>query len=416
MSALTEIIRAEIAGRGAIPFARFMELALYCPDYGYYERESVTVGRHGDFYTSVSVGSLFGELLALQFAEWLEKIPNDRVQIVEAGAHDGKLALDIMRWLKRWRPEVFARVEYVLVEPSSRRRAWQEKTLGELAGKVRWLNSSKLNGNEKIRGIIFANELLDAMPVHRLGWDAKKREWFEWGVALKAERFDWVKMRRSVGLNLNSEEDSTGGTRDNGERTGWSRHWKGAGYPSFNWPSASVSVSSVPSCSSVSEFGLKKLGSLPGELLEVLPDGFTTEICPAAEDWWSSAAQSLKAGKLMTLDYGAHNEAGLSPNHPNGTVRAYHRHKICDDILANAGKQDITVNVDFQAIQQVGEAMGLRTEAFVSQSQFLTGIASRLMAGGNESGEWSPKKSRELQTLIHPEHLGRAFRVLVQSR
>ena len=142
----------------------------------------------------------------------------------------------------------------------------------------------------------------------------------------------------------------------------------------------------------------------------------TTEICPAAEDWWGSAAQSLKVGKLMTLDYGTHNEAGLSPNHPNGTVRAYHRHKLCDNILANVGEQDITANVDFQAIQQTGEAAGLRTEAFVSQSQFLTGIAGRIMAGGNESSEWSPKKSRELQTLIHPEHLGRAFRVLVQSR
>jgi SAM-dependent MidA family methyltransferase len=360
MSALVEKIKAEIAVQGAIPFARFMELALYCPEYGYYERESVTVGRHGDFYTSVSVGSLFGELLAFQFAEWLEKIPGDKVQIVEAGAHDGKLALDILRWLKRFRPELFARLNYCILDPSTQRQAWQQKTLAEFGVAVIWLEMDALDSKRAVQGVIFANELLDAMPVHRLGWDAKKREWFEWGVTVNAERFDWAKMRPSVEL--------------------------------------------------------KKLGSLPNGLLEVLPDDFTTEICPVAEDWWSSAAQSLKAGTLMTLDYGTHNEAGLSPNHPNGNVRAYHRHKLCDNILANPGEQDITANVDFHGIQQAGEAMGLRTEAFISQSQFLTGIASRFVSSGVNTGEWSPKKNRELQTLIHPEHLGRAFRVLVQSR
>ena len=360
MSVLTEIIRAEIAGCGAIPFARFMELALYCPEYGYYERESVTIGKGGDFFTSVSVGSLFGELLAFQFAEWLEKIPGERVEIVEAAAHDGRLALDILRWLRKFRPEIFERLNYCILEPSACRRSWQKATIGEFVDKVFWLEMNSLYPKIAVRGVIFANELLDAMPVHRMGWDAKKREWFEWGVAMAAEGFIWAKMPKSVGAT--------------------------------------------------------KLDSLPSDLLDVLPDGFTTEICPAAEDWWHSAAQSLKAGKLMTLDYGTHNEAGLSPNHPLGTLRAYCHHKICADILANAGEQDITANVDFKVIQQCGEAMGLRTEAFVSQSQFLTDIASRLTAGGNESSDWSSKKSHELQTLIHPEHLGRAFRVLVQTR
>ncbi len=360
MSELADIIKVEIAVRGAIPFARFMELALYCPDYGYYERESVTIGRRGDFYTSVSVGSLFGKLLAFQFAEWLEKIPGDRVEIYEAGAHDGKLALDILRWLRKFRPESFERLNYCILDPSARRRAWQKKTLADFGDKIFWLEMDSLRQKTSVSGVVFANELLDAMPVHRLGWDAKKREWFEWGVAMAAEGFGWVKMPKLVGAT--------------------------------------------------------KLDSLPSELLEVLPDGFTTEICPAAEDWWSSAAQSVKAGKLMTLDYGSHNEGGLSPSHPHGTVRAYLRHKLCDDILANVGEQDITANVDFQAIQRVGEAMGLRTETFTSQLQFLVGIAGSLVSSIASTGEWSPQKSRELQTLIHPEHLGRAFRVLVQTR
>jgi len=90
----TDAIREEILKSGAIPFARFMELALYCPETGYYEKNQDNVGRAGDFITSVSTGSLFGELLAFQFAEWLQEsqISNFKSQIIEAGAHDGRLA------------------------------------------------------------------------------------------------------------------------------------------------------------------------------------------------------------------------------------------------------------------------------------------------------------------------------------
>jgi SAM-dependent MidA family methyltransferase len=141
MSKISEIIHAEVISRGILPFARFMELALYCPDYGYYERESDTVGRAGDFYTSVSAGPLFGELLAWQIAVWLKPLPGDRLQIVEAGAHDGKLAADILGWLRQWRPELFARVEYVICEPSVRRRRWQESRLTDCGAPVRWVET-----------------------------------------------------------------------------------------------------------------------------------------------------------------------------------------------------------------------------------------------------------------------------------
>src|SRR5687767_15975893 len=96
MSALEQVIRQEILANGSISFARFMELALYCPKIGYYERSARPVGRDGDFYTSVSVGPLFGELISLQFADWLCGLGGDSATIVEAGAHDGQLALDIL--------------------------------------------------------------------------------------------------------------------------------------------------------------------------------------------------------------------------------------------------------------------------------------------------------------------------------
>src|SRR6185369_4028568 len=98
MAELEEIITAEIRKDGPIPFTRFMELALYCPVYGYYEAEGDKIGRRGDYYTSVSVGSLFGELLARQFVEWARTTGPfpDTLEIWEAGAHKGDLAKDIL--------------------------------------------------------------------------------------------------------------------------------------------------------------------------------------------------------------------------------------------------------------------------------------------------------------------------------
>src|SRR5690242_3635670 len=114
----SDLIREEIRREQVISFERFMEIALYCPETGYYESEKDIVGRSGDFITSVSVGSLFGELLAFQFAGWLDrlKIQHEQLQIIEAGAHDGKLAGDILGWLRLHRPDFFSKLEYCILE------------------------------------------------------------------------------------------------------------------------------------------------------------------------------------------------------------------------------------------------------------------------------------------------------------
>lgn len=360
MSKLDDIIKAEIALQGAIPFARFMELALYCPDYGFYERESDTVGRAGDFYTSVSVGALFGELLAFQFAEWLGSLPGVRVQIVEAGAHDGKLATDILRWLAKHRPALFPRIDYVMLEPSSRRRAWQQERLLEFGQKVRWLDTPMESHASEFNGVVFANELLDALPVRRVGWNVGEQTWFEWGVTREAGKFGWAKLPGAVTAS--------------------------------------------------------ELSTLPRELLAVLPDDFTTEICPTAEKWWAAAAKTLHSGWLLTLDYGLGAEEFFSPQRARGTLRAYQRHRSSQDVLGEPGKQDITAHVNFSRVQAAGEQAGLTTGIFTTQAEFIMGIAQRFWTEAQQSGEWSAKQNRELQTLLHPEHLGRAFRVLVQNR
>ena len=339
-----------------------MELALYCPEYGYYEREKDILGRRGDYYTSVSAGSVFGELLAAQFAQWRTEAGNDGAwQIVEAGAHDGRLASDILGWLRDNRPELFESVEYRIGESSPRRKQWQRGTLGKLDAKVRWpgeLAPSRAGGLSEsgVNGVILSNELLDAMPVHRFGWDASARKWFEWGVGMQSGEFIW--QRREF-----------------------------------------------------QEWNDEAVKPLPKELLDVLPDRFVLESSPRAEGWYTAAAKALRKGKLLTIDYGLTNEEILSPERTNGTLRAYHQHRFSSNVLAQPGEQDITAHVNFSRLQAIGEAAGLVTEDFSWQHTFLTKIAMRNLETG-----WSPEKIRQFQTLTHPEHMGRKFRVLLQSR
>ena len=152
------------------------------------------------------------------------------------------------------------------------------------------------------------------------------------------------------------------------------------------------------------------------KLLEVLPDGFTVEVSPAAERWWREAASVLECGRLVTIDYGLTADEFIVPERKEGTARAYSHHQASRDVLADPGEQDITAHVNFTAIQTAGESAGLRTDAFVTQAQFLTGIAARAWKDGASLGAWTPERTRQFQTLTHPEHLGQSFRVLVQSR
>ena len=347
-----------------VSLARFMEQALYCPETGYYERDKAAPGRAGDFFTSVTAGPLFGPLLAFQFAEWLENLPAGGVQIVEAGAHDGRLAADILGWLGKMRPALAANLRYWIIEPSPRRRAWQETKLENFAGQVGWFDHPSALADKGVNGVIFSNELLDAFPVRRLGWSAASQSWFEWGVGVRGENFVWEKL-------------SDPGLAD--------------------------------------ELGAAGLDA-PSELLAVLPDGFTVEISPAAAAWWRQAALALRAGKLLTLDYGLAAGEFFAPQRGQGTLRAYHRHHVSGDVLANPGGQDLTAHVNFTHLQRTGEAAGLRTDGLVSQASFLTRIAEKIWREESTFGEWTPATVRQFQTLTHPEHLGRSFRVLTQSR
>jgi SAM-dependent MidA family methyltransferase len=358
----TELIREEIFAKGAISFARFMELALYCPETGYYESQKDIVGRQGDFITSVSVGSLYGELLACQFSEWLKtpKMDSSRWRIVEAGAHDGRLAADILGWLQYHCPKLLEQIEYCILEPSPQRQGWQKNSLKNFTQRVRWFTGFKdlTAANSSLNGIVFSNELLDAFPVHRLGWSASEKSWFEWAVTAEADRFIWT--RRP---------------------------------PTLAFPCLDI----------------------PPQLQEVLPDLYTIETSPAAEEWWRNAAGALTYGKLVAIDYGFTDAEIFSPARTRGTLRAYQGHRVSDDLLAHPGGQDLTAHVNFSAIQRAGEAAGLKTETFCTQPQFLTRVLEQAY-DQKAVGQWDAKQTRQFHTLTHPDHLGRAFKVLVQAR
>lgn len=365
MNSAAEFIREKIARNGPISFAEFMQLALYAPDCGYYEKCGAP-GKRGDFFTSVSVGSLFGKLLAFQFGDWFSaRASAERLCLVETGAHHGALAGDILDAFDHDQPAAAPRVEYWIVEPSDARRQRQTEALSAYATRIQWAKSlesvAETFASGRIAGLLFSNELLDAFPVRRLGWDKGAGAWFEWLVNRDGGRFVWE---------------------------------RGAIDPK---------LSKLPG-----------LASLPAGVLAQLPDGYCAEISPAASAWWANAASLLEWGRLMTIDYGFSEADKFRPERQRGTLRGYRHHRAVEDLLQDPGETDLTAHLDFSALKEAGEMAGLKTDGLFSQETFLAGIAKRIWEAGGPKANWSAAQRRQFQTLIHPEHLGR-FSVLIQS-
>lgn len=400
MKEINDLLRREIAEHGPISMARFMEVALYCPNLGYYERDPGVIGFRGDFYTAPSIGPIFGQLLAGQFACWLNHLVKVPWHFVEAGAHDGTLAATILNWLGKNRPATLERLTYWIIEPSTKRRSWQQRKLEALAGKIQWVESLAELGSgssgARLHGVIFSNEFLDAFPIHRAQWDASARTWFECGVTLQGDRFTFARLSQPM-IDIPAE---------------------------------------------LAQAGFQ----IPHQLAEVLPDRYTIDLSPAARQWWKEAAQILVSGKLMAIDYGGTTDELLIPERTSGTLRAYYKQRICDDPLAQPGDQDLTAHVNFTQLQRVGEAAGLQTDLAGSnvnaardaqsaavlsderakQIPAAAGSAGRPLWSQEEffsnliknaaADQWSRPDIRQFQQLTHPAQMGRPFRVLVQSR
>jgi len=360
MTALEEIIRAEIRATGPMRFDRFMEMALYHPGSGYYAKAGgpSPIGRSGDFFTSVSVGPLFGRLLARQFFQMWRMLSNPNpFWIIEQGAHDGQLACDILEWCRAETPEFFDTIHYAIVQASGAASIHQKcAPEAGLISRMTWFENLEELAAEQPVGVFFSNELVDAFPVraitHRSG------RWLEQHVDIKAETLRWTDL-----------------------------------------PIKDAEL-------------MAAIDALP--LPEI--EDYTTEINLRARHWIGEVGRALNRGYVLTIDYGYPASLYYAPHRSGGTLTAYVKHHSIDDVLAEPGMRDITAHIDFTALAQAGGKAGLATLGFLDQQRFLMGVAHDELseAGGprvkiqENLGAWN--------TLTHPEHLGADFFALLQAK
>lgn len=316
-------IRREIEARdGRITFARFMELALYHPQYGYYTSGQERIGKQGDYFTSVSVGSLFGKILAKQFLKYREELGNPaEFEVVEFGGHGGQFRADVLAAASDLR---YGGVEVGDPLPDS------------------------------IVGCVFSNEFLDALPVHR------------------------VQVRDGA----------------------WQEVYVGADVQEKLGPLSTPQLAEY-------------LRDLPIQYME----GYRSEVNLRALDWLEDVARRLKRGWIVTIDYGYERNEYFAPHHRDGTLLCYHNHKKSKNPYTNIGEQDITAHVEFTSLIEQGKKFGFEAVSFTDQSHYLLQIGEAEIAEIVARTAGQPSKERAaIHQLIHPEFMGRTFKVLVQRK
>ena len=358
---LVQFISDTIRARGPQSFAWFMQQALYHPQDGYYSSGRASIGRRGDYFTSVSVGPLFGRLLAAQFAQIWERLGRiDNFVIVEQGAHHGDFARDVLGSARKSWPEFFALLRYRIVEPFSILQDRQSQALTEYEGKIEWRDS--IDALEPFTGVHFSNELLDAMPVHlicRRGPVARASAGSQWN-----EKF--------VG-------------------------WRNDQFAFVEQPIVDPALRAF----------ITKLPSRPA--------GYKTEVNLAAINWIANLATKLECGYVLAVDYGFRGDEFFSPYRTNGTLQCRAQHRLFASPFHEIGHADITAHVDWTRLAKRAQDCGLSVTGFTDQHHFITGIISELLRD-QLPGNADLKTKRALQTLLHPEMLGRAFQVLALAK
>lgn len=355
--ALQTLITQQIeAAGGWIGFDRFMELALYAPGMGYYSGGARKFGAAGDFVTAPEMTPLFGQTLAKQAAQIMALSAPD---IVEVGAGSGRLALDILCELER---QAALPERYAILELSGDLRQRQYATLAEgaphLLERVVWLERLP----ERFDGLVLANELLDAMPVHLVVWRAAGV--FERGVGSIGGRFDWQE-RPAQGELLQRAETLA--------------------------------------------------AQAPGG---AFPEGYLSEIALAAPAWVAAWAGILGRGALLLIDYGFPRHEYYHPQRDTGTLMCHYRHHAHGEPFYLPGLQDITAHVDFTAIAERGTQAGLQFLGYTTQSTFLfncglTEVLSRTSA--QDAVRYLPL-ANAAQKLVSPAEMGELFKVIALGR
>ena len=350
-------IREEIiSAGGAIPFVRYMAMALYEPGLGYYSAGQEKFGAAGDFTTAPEVSPLFGRCLARPCRQVLKQLGGG--EILEFGAGSGALAADLLQELAQHDslPE-----RYLILEVSAELRLRQRETLEHrvpaLAGRVHWLEELPASG---FSGVILANEVLDAMPVHRFRWSGEVVE--EYSVGYQEDEFTW---------KLQPPAD--------------------AGFIDY--------VTGL-----VKEYALGP--------------GYVSEVCMAIKPWISTLAERLAGGLVLLIDYGYPRREYYHPQRSGGTLMCHYRHRAHDDPLVLPGLQDITAHVDFTSVAEAGIAAGLELEGFTTQAHFLldSGIDRMLGEQNTEITSAQLMDIQQARTLLMPGGMGERFRFIGLGR
>ena len=351
-----------------------MDLALYDPEFGYYARAAQRSGRAGDFFTSVDVGSLFGELLEVQLAEIFQilDLRFKSFDLVEAGAGNGRLSADILRAAKAASPRFLRRDPPASGRSEHRRaRAAQTATLGDVAER---LASSGPALPDSFEGVLIANELLDALPVHQV-------------------------VMREDGLReiyVSDVEDRQPNASANDE-------------PRTERRTTATAKARRPHPS------LRRISTRLGVTLE---PGWRVEINLRAVEWIRAAARRLRRGFIILIDYGHEARELYSPTHSTGTLTTFTKHRSggpegsqdAPAWLQQPGDQDLTAHVDFTSVRAAAEAEGLTTLGFLDQTYLLMGLLDGL------ADPQSALRNPQLKTLMLPGGIGSTHKVLILGK
>lgn len=348
-----------------ITFAEYMNLVLYHPESGYYSSGVVDIGFKGDFFTSASLGKDFGQLIASQLWDMWQNLNCPALfSIVEMGAGNGKTAYDLLEHIQTIYPDFSQVIEYIIIEESSALIKEQQKRLKTIDTiKISWKNWQGISNNS-IVGCFFANELVDAFPVHLIT----------------------IKNKKIQEIYLTKEENKLVET-----------------YGEISRPEI------------LEYFNLVDIDLLREDYLE----DYRTEVNLAALDWLETISNKLQKGYLLTIDYGYKASKYYHPQRYEGTLKCYYQHRHHNTPYVNLGYQDITAHVDFTALEKQGEICGLEKIGFTQQGMFLMalGLGDRLeeLSNGNYNIQQIFQRRNALHQLIDPTSLG-GFGVLIQGK
>ncbi len=364
---LCDLIHCDIALQGGwIPFSRFMELALYAPGLGYYSAGARKFGAAGDFVTAPEISPLFGRTMARQLAEIMV---HSTLHIIELGAGSGQLAVDVLGELESQAclPERYDILE-VSADLRQRQQALLQQRLPHLINRVHWLDALPDN----ISGVVVANEVLDALPVHLLRWRSP--------TLTLPQRESEARVRGQVVVER--------GVASEGKHFVWQER-----------------LLEIPALLAIAQ-------------QIVVPDDTLSEISLAARGLVGSLSERLRQGVLLFIDYGFGAREYYHAQRVCGTLMCHYRHHAHDDPFFLPGLQDITAHVDFTAAAEAAIDAGLHLYGYTTQAHFLIncGITDLLAQTDPESVRDYLPLSAQLQKLTSPAEMGELFKVIALGK